>query len=432
MSVKTLITTRNAALASSLLQDTGVEPEYTIDPKLLPSELLKLATGKTGKPEANEEDTGLILYPDSIKAVKSYEREGLSLPANENELYTYLGGYLSDTPGLTNADLLLTFKAVTANAGEWADLESSIIDISINLDTFAQQEMLKDGVRVCDWLEEIIFDKVNEDMDIADLDPDQLDDPDYVQAIKDSLDQHSEVTEDDIDNLELCKRTINRLTEKAENYYNVANTLFGGLQTFKEGLVACSSDVNSKEKLCDQEDFDEQLEEAKDERDQKQGELEDLQAQYSKDVGLCFTGIVGGVLGMTITGSIFGKKAADSKKEINSLKAEIDELDDTIKELERLLGIITNLDTNLESLFTVMIEAEQGLNQIILAWQYIVEELKTAADYCEKVQNSTDVCDLWLNFIDTIDPWEEIAGNAVMVTNAFNKALEEWAAEQNN
>lgn len=432
MSVKTLIKTRNEALASSLFQDTGVEAEYYIDPKLLTSELLKLATGKTGKPEAYEEDTGLILYPDSIKAVKYYERDGLALPDTENEVDTYLGGYQSEIPGLSNADLLVTFQGIQANAGEWAGIEQSIINISIDLDIFAQQEMLKDGVRVCEWLDEIIFNKVNEDLEISEIDPDQLDDPDYVQAIKDSLDEHSEVTEEDINNLELCKRTIDRLTEKAQDYYNEANTLLDDLQTFKDGLRACSSDVNSKEELCDELNIEGELEEAKAELDDLNKQLENKQAEYDKEVGLCFTGLVGGAIGIIVTGSIFGTQAADTKDDINDLKKQIEELEDTIDGLDKMLGAITTLDTSLESLFTVMLEAENGLSQIMVAWEVIVELLKTSSDACDEVANSEDVFDLYLNFLDTVDPWEDISGNAQMVTNAFNDALDQWASEQIN
>ena len=103
MSVKTLIETRNAALVSSILKEAGirsdVDSEYDVEPKQMANELLKLATGKSGRPETNEEDTGLILYPDSILAVKYYERDGLALPDTEEEVYAYLGGYESDING---------------------------------------------------------------------------------------------------------------------------------------------------------------------------------------------------------------------------------------------------------------------------------------------------------------------------------------------
>ncbi|NEQ35707.1 MAG: alpha-xenorhabdolysin family binary toxin subunit A [Okeania sp. SIO3I5] len=426
MSVKTLIQTRNAALAS-FFQDTGVEAEYTVEPKQVTNELLKLATGKTGQPEANEEDTGLILYPDSIKNLKYYERDGLALPNTESEVYTYLGGYESTIQGLTNADLLVTFQAIQANAGDWAGLESSIIDISVKLDAFSR-EMNTDGVRICDFLLEIIL----AHSEIGDLDPDKLEDPEYIQKILEDLGESPDIAESDASRLELSKRMIDDLTEKAQGYYDVANVLLGNLQTFKEGLIACSSDVNSKEKLCDELDIEGELEDAKAELNQMNARLKDLESQYDKDIGLCFTGIIGGVIGITITGGIFGKKAADTKKEIKALKEEIEELENTIDGLNRLLGAITTLDTSLESLFTVMIEAETGLNQILVVWQVIVEDLKISADACEAVQNSTDVFNLYINFLDTIDPWENIGGNAAMVTNAFNEALEEWAAEQND
>ena len=64
MSVKTLIETRNAALVSSILKEAGirsdVDSEYEVEPKQMANELLKLATGKSGQPGTNEEDTGLI------------------------------------------------------------------------------------------------------------------------------------------------------------------------------------------------------------------------------------------------------------------------------------------------------------------------------------------------------------------------------------
>ncbi|ACK71442.1 hypothetical protein PCC7424_3040 [Gloeothece citriformis PCC 7424] len=403
--------------------DTGIEYEYLIDAKQVANELLKLATGQ--HPEASP-SAGLVLDTEGILQIKRYEKKGLSLPDTREEVYTYLGEYESEIQGLTNADLLDSFVSIKTHAGTWARIQDKIIKTAINLDVFAD-EMLDDGGRANEFLEQILL----EYSELMDLDPEKLEDPAYIQEILESLDVDANVAEEQALRLEATKRTIDNLVEKTEGYYQETNGLLTELLTFRDELTARSDDVAAKETLCDQLHLEEEVEAKKEEVRRLKGRLKELNEQYDQYVTYALAGLAGGLIGVTITGSIFGKKAEDTRKEIKEVEGQIKTIENEIDQLSRMLYAVQSLDNTFEGLYTVMIQAEKGVSQLVTVWTTIKEYLQSSYDACQAIVHAPDVLDLWINLEDAVEPWNEVKGNAALVTQQFNDALDQWEQEVN-
>ncbi|MBC6419169.1 MAG: alpha-xenorhabdolysin family binary toxin subunit A [Prochloron sp. SP5CPC1] len=195
-------------------------------------------------------------------------------------------------------------------------------------------------------------------------------------------------------------------------------------------MKGCSDDVTKKDQLCEDLDLDSKIQDLKDQRDDLKKEIEALNKDYDKNVGLAFTGAFGGIIGLAITGGIFGSKAEKIRKEINAKKAKLDEINDKIKVEEKLLEAITSLDNEFTNLFTVMNQAEKGLNQLVTTWTTIKEYLQQSHDAIEKIQEAEDLLLYSLDLIGMVNPWKEVKNNAAIITQQINDALDKWAQSQ--
>lgn len=402
------------------LYDAGAE--HIIPKENASKELLRLATASS-EFEGGRDEIGLVLDTEAILQIKRYERRGLSLPKTEGEVDTYLGGN-SDIPGLTNRELLATFLDIRTNAGNWSPLEYGIIQTATQLDVFAIQVNSQGGKA-----SQFLFEILEEYSDLMTIDPDKLSDEDYMRKVLESLDAEANVAKEKATKLALTKGIIDSLAKKTIEYYEETRNLLQKIIKFKEYLTQCSNQVKGKEELLKQLKIDQELQQKKDELDAKKKRLKDLNDEYNMFVGLAFIGAPGGVIGLAISGTIFGKKAAKVRKQIKSVEAEIRDLEKKIDELSRLINVITSLDSRLVGLYTVMIQAEKGVMQLVTIWTTINELLKAASSSANEVINAPDVLTLWVEFDNIIAPWKEVGKNAAIVSKQFQDALDQWAQE---
>ncbi|RCJ22629.1 hypothetical protein A6S26_21065 [Nostoc sp. ATCC 43529] len=402
------------------LYDAGAE--HIIPKEDASKELLRLATASS-EFEGGRDETGLVLDTEAILQIKRYEKTGLSLPKTDDEIYIYLGGN-SPIAGLTNRELLEMFLDIRTNAGHWADLEYGIIETAAQLDVFSK-EVTDQGGNALKILLEIL--EFYSDWECIDLD--KIDDEEYVQALLDSLNLEADVAEAKKTEILITKRTIDRLVTSTQKYSDETQELLDQIKTFKAELTNCSDQVKGKEELLKRVEMDQELYEKKEELDKKKARLKDLNKEYDKLVGLAWTGIVGGGIGLAITGSIFGTKAANKRKEIKAVEAEIRELEKEIKRLSQLVDAIATLDNRLVTLYTVMIQAEIGVMQLVTVWTTINELLKSASESAENIKNAGDVLDVYIDLNRMIKPWEEVGQNAAIVIKQIQDALDQWARE---
>ncbi|NEQ67870.1 MAG: alpha-xenorhabdolysin family binary toxin subunit A [Symploca sp. SIO2D2] len=404
------------------LYDAGAE--HVIPKEHAVKELLRLATASS-EFEGGREEVGLVLDTEGIIQIKRYEKRGLSLPSTEGEIGTYLGGN-STVPGLTNEELLETFLAIRINAGNWSPLETGMIQTAANLDVFALQ-VNTEGQKASDFLFEIML----EYSELQEICAEELREGNeaYLQEVLESLNTEANVAQSQALRLIATKRKIDDLIEGTAKYSQENQNLLNALIAFKEELADCVDQVNTKQSLFTNLGIDGELLKKKGELEEKKARVRDLNAQYNKLVGLAFTGAVLSALGLIVTGSIFGKQAAATRREIEKVEADMRQLEQEINELSLLVGVIETLDNRLVTLDSAMHQAEKGVMQLVTIWTTMNTLLQAAYDKAAKVVKAPDVLNLWLDFDATILPWEEVRENAKIVEQQIKEALNQWAKE---
>lgn len=440
MSLTALLESQKKSLENRF-PETGVEPDYEIRLSEMARELLRLATGKKDDPNASGEP-GLVLDTCAIFNVKRYEKKGLALPDTEEEVSTFLGQSQVEIEGLTNAELLESFLSIKANAGSWQSIENDIMKLSVQLESFAKKmtgDNPTEGQGAVNYLLEIVDKYIDEGF--GPVDPDLLDDPEYIQDILENhLEVDADVAEEEATNLQLSKMTIDMLAGLVPGYLEDTTKIQEALLAFKAGETACSDDIRGKAVLCNELELGTELERLNNQLTAKQDRYEELNSQYNHEVGLCFTGaglgLIGGlpgvIIGVSVTGGIFGSAAADTKDEMHQLEAEIEALQQEIATLNNLLDVIKMLAGLLIGLIWVMTMAEIGINQVITTWTAIQVELESSADYCGNLETAGSVLEFAAYFNGVIAPWEEVEGLASMVTKQFQDALLLWQNNQVN
>ncbi|NEQ67871.1 MAG: alpha-xenorhabdolysin family binary toxin subunit A [Symploca sp. SIO2D2] len=403
------------------LYDAGAE--QVIPKAHATKELLRLATARS-EFAGGRDEVGLILETSAIIQLKRYEKTGLSLPRTEGEIYTYLGGN-SDIPGLTNKDLLETFLAIRINAGDWLPLERKMIQTAVDLDVFAL-EVNTEGQKAADFLFEIIV----QYSELATISVEKLREGNeaYLQEVLESLNVEANVAQSQALRLIATKNKIDGLVEGTAKYSQATQNLLNDLERFKQELANCLDQVNAKQGLLPNFGIDD-LDKKKKELKEKKANLKILNDEYTRLVGLALTGAVGSVLGLIITGSIFGKQAAAKRREIEIAEVEIRQLEQEINELSLLVGIIETLDNRLVILDTVMHQAELGVMQLVTTWTTINTLLQAVYAQANQVVKAPDVLNLWLEFDQMIYPWKEVGQNAAIVSQQIQDALNQWAQE---
>src|SRR5699024_6223628 len=114
------------------------------------------------------------------------------------------------------------------------------------------------------------------------------------------------------------------------------------------------------------------------ERDLLIEEISRLKDEYKHYVGLAFTGLAIGIIGVIITGGIFGAKAEVIRKKKN-------ELIEQVKKINIEIDVYAGLSLHLNTLYIELSEIEQfiedtnmALEHIEYVWQAILTEIEAS------------------------------------------------------
>jgi len=394
---------------------------YEVRRSQIAAELLRVATGQA---EGAREYKALSLDKEAIFALKFYERDGLSLPQTLSEVFTYVGEVEIDIEGLTNQELLNTYTNIRENASGWAQLEDGMKSLSLEIDNFSS-EMLTKGGRATDFLTEIVIEYG--DIDFGEIGPEILEDEAALQALLEQLNNDPNAAEDHAGKLALTAATIDSLKDSVLEYYQKSDDLLTRIKAFNGHLVECLTDVAKKESLCDNLNLQEEVDNLRDQRKRIQEQIQVKEGEYDSNVKKAALGVIGGVFVVAITGSIFGKRAAAIRKEIDGMKAQIRAIDEEIETLDKVVRAVTNIDGRLEGMFSVMIQAEKGIEDVKFVWETMHAYLQESHDACQGLTDAASIAIYTIEVMDMVDPWNEVSANALEIHNVFDEALTEWA-----
>ncbi|WMV71849.1 alpha-xenorhabdolysin family binary toxin subunit A [Xenorhabdus griffiniae] len=383
----------------------------------VPAVTLKMLTSQI---EGVARPGGIFTKEDLIN-IKLYVKHSLELPFTLQGVKEYIGYNDIDIDGLKPANITALFKEIHDHALSWSDVESNVQQQSIDLEN-AGRQITETGGEIISVIEQMpIIERVK--TELGDLTDEQLAEITYTNDDKEIAVELGNI-------LESMKKDIKKQQENTQKVKNAVTdfkiTLIGGKLTNGEIAQGLEPQVNSKKKLMDDNNLSATIKDLQDKIDEKNKEIEQLQKDYDKYVGLAFSGMAGGIIGWAITGGIFGDKAEKARKRKNELIEEVKGLQDQVKNKSALQTAIQNLSLNFNNIHICMLDAESALNHLDFMWNTMLTQITSSKDKFAEINDALKLTSFVATFKQVISPWKEVQGSAVQLVKTFDEALAEY------
>ncbi|MGA4655850.1 alpha-xenorhabdolysin family binary toxin subunit A [Proteus terrae] len=324
---------------------------------------------------------GIVTAPDLIK-IKSYINKALSLPYKLDDVIDFIGYNQISIQQLLPENILSLFIKIREHALEWNKIEYSIKQQAIDLEIIGR-EITSTGENIIAFINQMpLLTKISTTM--HDLSEQELTNIKYTSEDK-------QVSIQLIHILESMKEDIETERDKTlklkENLSTFRSKIMGWKDSKNVAHHSIYHEILNKKRLIN-EFYNKNNPLLSDERDLLIEDISILKEEYKNYVILAFTGLAAGIIGVIITGGIFGSKAENIRKKRNQLI-------DKVKNLNKEIDIYTNLSLHLNSLYIELEEIQQliedtnmALEHIEYVWQAILTELEASINNFNKINNA--------------------------------------------
>ena len=148
-----------------------------------------------------------------------------------------------------------------------------------------------------------------------------------------------------------------------------------------------------------------------------------LKEEYKNYVGLAFTGLAAGIIGVIITGGIFGAKAEKVRKKKNELIEKVKKLNDDIDKYTSLSFYLSSFYIELEEIEQLIEDTNMALEHIEYVWQAILTEIDASLTNFNKINNALELIKFSIYFEKIISPWYMVIGYSKEILLSFDNAL---------
>ncbi|TNH44757.1 alpha-xenorhabdolysin family binary toxin subunit A [Photorhabdus luminescens] len=396
--------------------------EKTLNETDIPSATLQLLTGKQ---EGVARPGGIFTKEDLIN-IKLYVKKGLSLPFNLEEVKSYLNYQRVNIAGLEPEDIHALFEEIRIHSLSWSQVERDVLQQSIDLEIIGQQ-ITETGENIISIINEMpIIERIKKKL--GNISNSQLSQITYTNEDK-------EVSHALIEILDTMKNDIEKQRQKTEKVKDEVSDfklkLIGGRLANGSIAMGLQPQVENKRKLMRDNKMSVHIEDSDKKVTEKKAEIDQLRQDYNKFVGLAFSGIAGGIIGLAITGGIFGSKAEEVRKLKNQLIEEVRSLEESIRGQRALQKSITTLSLDFSDIDTRLLDAEVALNHLDYMWQSMLTQINASRDKFSQINNALKLTSFITKFQQVISPWKEVEGSARQLVRVFDEALNEYKHRYN-
>ncbi|WP_445935496.1 alpha-xenorhabdolysin family binary toxin subunit A [Photorhabdus sp. P32] len=396
--------------------------EKTLNETDIPSATLQLLTGKQ---EGVARPGGIFTKEDLIN-IKLYVKKGLSLPFNLEEVKSYLGYQKIDIAGLEPKDIHALFEEIRIHSLSWSDVENDILQQSIDLEVVGKQ-ITETGENIISLINEMpIITRIKRRL--GEISHRQLAEITYTHEDREVSYVLGEI-------LDTMKSDIKKQQEKTEKVKTEVSDfklkLIGGRLSNGNIALGLQPQVENKRKLMRDNKVSVSIGNLDDKIAEKKAEITQLKKDYDKFVGLAFSGIAGGLIGLAITGGIFGSKAEEVRKRKNMLIEEVRSLEENINGKRALQKSITGLSLDFSDIDTRLLDAEVALNHLDYMWQSMLTQINASKDKFSQINDALNLTSFMTKFQQVINPWKEVEGSAKQLVKVFDEALKEYKSRYN-
>ena len=376
----------------------------------MPEQYLKVMSG-VAPSGIDKKELGFLIRRGDIANTRQYVRYAQALPTRLQAVRQRLNYDAIGVPELEPESIMKMHVSIVTHANTWSALEAGSKELARQLEKFSS-EFLVFGNALLDLIKEVELGRRLTGT-LEDLTEQEL------QRLSQMLLNATEKTV--VANL---KKYLLMLQERTQKFIKEVShveklaSVFEGTLTdhLIPTLQVKLSAYKYSGKLGERDEWVDQIEELDD-------QIALLSATYKKLVGLAFSGMVAGPLGLIITGGVFGDKAEKCRKQKNQLIEQRRIIREKVREVDRISDLLDGLQQQFVDLQGRMFSAQVGAKQLSQVWAYIARYLDEASDELDQVDNMAELHLFALNLSLVINPWRSIKNYSVQISSAFNELI---------
>ncbi|HHN8286174.1 alpha-xenorhabdolysin family binary toxin subunit A [Morganella morganii] len=320
-----------------------------------------------------EEDTfraaGIFTHNDLVH-IKRYINYGMTLPREKEDVIEFIGYRDTELPGFEPHNIQSLFIHVHQHALSWDHVESMTKQQAIDLE-IAGSAITATGSYILDAINEMPVIRRAE-ISLQDATADKLRDITYRRQdniISGELTKILSAMKDDI-------AEERRKTQKVKNIISRFRLeMIGGADESGNEIPSLIYDVKRKQKILLKNQDSDATNDLLSEIRIRNEEIEILKREYNQFVKLSFSGLIGGIIGLIITGGIFGYRAEQVRRRKNKLLEEVAELEEQIISRQAIQQLIIRLDKELSTLDGYFTDAHVAVDHLDFMWQVMLTEI---------------------------------------------------------
>lgn len=376
----------------------------------MPEQYLKVMSG-VAPSGIDKKELGFLIRRGDIANTRQYVRYAQALPTRLQAVRQRLNYDAIGVPELEPESIMKMHVSIVTHANTWSALEAGSKELARQLEKFSS-EFLVFGNALLDLIKEVELGRRLTGT-LEDLTEQEL------RRLSQMLLNATEKTV--VANL---KKYLLMLQERTQKFIKEVShveklaSVFEGTLTdhLIPTLQVKLSAYKYSGKLGERDEWVDQIEELDD-------QIVLLSATYKKLVGLAFSGMVAGPLGLIITGGVFGDKAEKCRKQKNQLIEQRRIIREKVREVDRISDLLDGLQQQFVDLQGRMFSAQVGAKQLSQVWAYIARYLDEASDELDQVDNMAELHLFALNLSLVINPWRSIKNYSVQISSAFNELI---------
>ena len=388
----------------------------------VPSETLKLLTNNDSLVARK---AGIFTLEDLIN-IKRYINYGLSLPINTKEITIEIE-LLTDVDLPISIQVLLDlFIEIRIHALSWNNVEFQVKQQSIDIE-LTGRNITQTGNLLLEYINQMpIIDKINKtlsDLNQADIENIRYNTDDAIIACE--LVNILILIKDDIYNQAI--KTV--VVRNAVSDFRM-RIIGGELTTFSHVDSLLFKTKKLKQQLeISLDQIDKQK--IEDVIEVKKNEVFQLENEYDNFVKLSFTGLSAGLVGLIISGGIFGSKAEEVRKRKNTLLDEIHHLEQRINQDKKINSILIEIIIQLQKMDGYFRDARLALDHLDYMWQTILAEINDSIDKFKTIDNGKRLIQFTIQLKKIIMSWEAVTEYSQYLILLFDNETLNYPADLN-
>lgn len=355
--------------------------------------------------EFKKNEPGFVFSQENLRTIRRYEAAVRLLPPREaverNTAYPVLG--------LDVEDIVRFFENLLTHANSWKAIEDACKKMGNDLQVFSESFLFEGNAllqaisAIASWDDEVATsDTVNPLLSNEDK-----------QTFREKVDQYLPTILEDInqclEGIKSVKALVNRYGEDInDNLKPMASGLLSRIKSDQVAERLAALEANLQE-------LDEGIKKKLDE--------------YNGLVGQAFQGLRFGLIGLIVTGGIYGSQAETVRKEKNRMITRRDKLS---KEKIALLGGTVGFEdvrTHIVDIEFRLVDVYTAVKNLEDVWGLLVAYTTTSQRRALSVSTRQELKDFSRSFERVLRPWEKIQNISMHLSKLFNEALQPTAEQ---